>query len=890
MSTQALTKTELPQKAPETAARIRSGILRRKCECGGASSLTGGCDECKNKQGVLQRRGDGAVPSAVPAIVFDVLGTTGQPLDSSTRGFMESRFGHDFGRVRVHADTFAASSAGAVGALAYTVGNDVVFGPGQYAPQTGDGRKLLAHELAHVVQQQSPLVAAPQFDLEIGPAGDHFEQEADRLAEHVMRAPLLTTDKPRQPVPAKNTGRANNIDSQFHHDFSRVRVEAGAKSSPTALPRVAQGRPILRRKLIVEEDARANGPTLESTLTRLVGRPLVQSDQGVTLATEKPTGGSRVIESYIQRAIDSKQTYRLRWKAAVAAGQPQPAPPPAAPQPAPPAGGPQAVPQLGTIAAEKGEILITIDRSLLGERFLTADEIVTDQIVAAVVQFDPSTQIAPKPARTQAWDVPYPDVAEDTLLSQKLQGKDLQERQSRFEGFVSERFPQFSRMKQKFIALAGTKAKGVTLTEVIRGVETNTPFRISQEFEGNRVILTYLDPRLLPADADPKDFGQIFSNMERTVTFIPGASDATAPPRDLPLMNSPCSVAEQRDKKNSCCTPEMLEEFGRHLAKARTAVATTIQRLQGKERINCQVEDHFRDLDAAGINQVVEKLRLAEGELYLSRHGWQCRPRGSGFLFCDRDEWAPQDQVGGAVLRGNSTNVVICTDKNAPYSQWTTVLHEVMHRVGIHGEEIYRHQGGYPGKNPLDNADSYAWLVDNLGASDWEPCSPTVAGARILGGAGANSGVVMGARLEFTPSGPALHVVDFVLGVDFLWSPRLGVLGHGKDDPKTVMSRGYLGAEAGLRITIPRKHGSLMFDVAAGVGKSGLDEMTGLGATARIGAQWRFGKGPAGGEVGLDLMKLWTTSDDAKGDWVVAVSVGYRFGRAGARKSEGWQK
>jgi hypothetical protein len=378
--------------------------------------------------------------------------------------------------------------------------------------------------------------------------------------------------------------------------------------------------------------------------------------------------------------------------------------------------------------------------------------------------------------------------------------------------------------------------------------------------------------------------------MERTVTFIPGASDATAPPRDLPLLNSQCSAAEQRDKTNSCCTSEMLEEFGRHLAKARAAVATTIQRLRGTERINCQVEDHFRDLDAAGINQVVEKLQLAESELYLSRHGWQCRPKGSGFLLCDRDAWAPQDQVGGAVLRGNSANVVICTDKNAPYSQWTTVLHEVMHRVGIHGEEIYRHEGGYPGKNPLRNADSYAGLVDDLGESDWEPCKPTVFGAKALGGFGANSGVVMGARIELTPHGTALHVVDFMAGVNFLWSPRLGILGHGKDDPKTVMSRGYLGFEGGLRINVPRKHGTLMFEAAVGLGKSGLDEFGGAGATARVAAQWRFGKGPAGSEVGLDLTKLWSFSDDAKGDWVVGVSVGYRFGRAGARKSEGWQK
>ncbi len=88
-----------------------------------------------------------------PDSVRDALGRPGQPLDAATRAFMEPRFGHDFSSVRVHADTKAAESAQAVNALAYTMGRDVVFGAGQYAPAIASGRQLLAHELAHVVQQ-----------------------------------------------------------------------------------------------------------------------------------------------------------------------------------------------------------------------------------------------------------------------------------------------------------------------------------------------------------------------------------------------------------------------------------------------------------------------------------------------------------------------------------------------------------------------------------------------------------------------------------------------------------------------------------------------------------------------------------------------------------------
>jgi hypothetical protein len=83
-----------------------------------------------------------------------VLRSPGHALDEGVRSFMEPRFGQDFSRVRVRTDTRAAESAAAVSALAYTAGRDIVFGSGQYTPQTLAGRKLLAHELTHVIQQR----------------------------------------------------------------------------------------------------------------------------------------------------------------------------------------------------------------------------------------------------------------------------------------------------------------------------------------------------------------------------------------------------------------------------------------------------------------------------------------------------------------------------------------------------------------------------------------------------------------------------------------------------------------------------------------------------------------------------------------------------------------
>lgn len=197
-------------RAMTPVSRAPSGVLRRKCACGGTPGPSGECAECRKKRltgmqrklrvggaddrwereadqaadrvtgtsgrgaaplprptftPLVQRRGEGEGTDAAPPIVHDVLASAGRPLDAATRSTMEARFGHDFGRVRVHTDARAAESARAVDARAYTAGSSIVFGEREYAPGTGSGRWLLAHELAHVVQQTGRL----QRDFAIAP-------------------------------------------------------------------------------------------------------------------------------------------------------------------------------------------------------------------------------------------------------------------------------------------------------------------------------------------------------------------------------------------------------------------------------------------------------------------------------------------------------------------------------------------------------------------------------------------------------------------------------------------------------------------------------------------------------------------------------------------------
>src|SRR4051812_27824647 len=144
-----------PQKmVGSTNTPARSHLLQRKCACGGTPGLDGECTECRKKRLSWQQHPTNQAEPATAPIVNDVLRSSGQLLDPAARAFMEPRFGHDFGRVRVHTDARAAESAKAVNALAYTVGQDVVFDAGRYAPHTGEGARLLAHELAHTVQQE----------------------------------------------------------------------------------------------------------------------------------------------------------------------------------------------------------------------------------------------------------------------------------------------------------------------------------------------------------------------------------------------------------------------------------------------------------------------------------------------------------------------------------------------------------------------------------------------------------------------------------------------------------------------------------------------------------------------------------------------------------------
>jgi hypothetical protein len=160
-------------------------MLQTKCTCGSR------CSKCQNEQQSQEHlqtkslRADDFEKTVVPPIVHEVLRSSGQPLDTSTREFMEARFGHDFSRVRVHTDPKAVEATQSVNALAFTVRQDIAFGRNKYSPQSPSGRELLAHELVHVMQQSSS-PSLLRMPLKISGPSDEFEREADRVAKYVL--------------------------------------------------------------------------------------------------------------------------------------------------------------------------------------------------------------------------------------------------------------------------------------------------------------------------------------------------------------------------------------------------------------------------------------------------------------------------------------------------------------------------------------------------------------------------------------------------------------------------------------------------------------------------------------------------------------------------------
>jgi len=155
------------------------------------------CAHCEDEEKQLQKKENGTGSNSIaPPIVHDVINSSsGKPLDNAIRSFMEPRFNYDFSNVKIHDNELAAKSANSINALAYTSGNNVVFNSGQYNTNSDSGKKLLAHELTHVVQQQNNMAVQKKGPTINSPVADEFLTQVSDVHGMIDGRPLLRNEE-----------------------------------------------------------------------------------------------------------------------------------------------------------------------------------------------------------------------------------------------------------------------------------------------------------------------------------------------------------------------------------------------------------------------------------------------------------------------------------------------------------------------------------------------------------------------------------------------------------------------------------------------------------------------------------------------------------------------
>jgi len=169
------------------------------------------CAHCEEEEKQLQRKeSNGESVSVAPSIVHDVIDSSGgRSMDADTRSFMESRFSYDFSNVKIHDNDLAAKSASSINALAYTSGNNIVFNSGQYNTNSDSGKRLLAHELTHTLQQRSLETSTLVQRDEFGGAAGRTARDIDRPLEGYA-GPLPYTSEPGGTVVPNTASTAQN--------------------------------------------------------------------------------------------------------------------------------------------------------------------------------------------------------------------------------------------------------------------------------------------------------------------------------------------------------------------------------------------------------------------------------------------------------------------------------------------------------------------------------------------------------------------------------------------------------------------------------------------------------------------------------------------------------
>jgi len=257
--------------APSVASTGQA-VLRRKCACG-QHTVNGECEDCKKNKTedkssgdpLLQRRATNANPvRGVPGAVNAAIQQPGMEMNGGVRSRLESSFRCDLSHVRVHADDSAARAASAINARAFTLGQNIWFGRNEFSPNSPGGFHLLAHEVAHTIQQRSQTPGV-QASLTVGAVDDPAEVAADRAADAAVRAtPAPQLAGSRAVIRRAPAGKFPNVedlgvdkkrvslDEHTHYVVTRTAVPVRHTSEEPAPPKVGVGADAVKAWVRVE--------------------------------------------------------------------------------------------------------------------------------------------------------------------------------------------------------------------------------------------------------------------------------------------------------------------------------------------------------------------------------------------------------------------------------------------------------------------------------------------------------------------------------------------------------------------------------------------------------------------------------------------------------------
>ena len=286
---------------------------QRKCACGGDAGSADLCSECSRKK--LQR--SAVEPSKTgeagifPPIVRKVLRSPGQALDEATRAYFEPRFGRNFGGVRIHSGPDATESARAINARAYTVGQHLVFGEGEFNPAVLSGRRLLAHELTHTIQQLDGLGANATGVVQRAPNKDDNTIDVDLVAVDPKEAERLKKEQGID-LPKVSEETYKKLEPAPPDQLSPAKIPTGFHSAAGS----AAPCPAAPEATVIPDTCTIAAPVAGATLP-------AKEDATLPALDESPFGADSKVETFATNMADCRaervvqEEVNKRYKAAV---------------------------------------------------------------------------------------------------------------------------------------------------------------------------------------------------------------------------------------------------------------------------------------------------------------------------------------------------------------------------------------------------------------------------------------------------------------------------------------------------------------------------------------------------------------------------------------------